>query len=130
MSILSNEAVVRFLERHAGREAGAVAVFDCDGTLIKGDVGEAMLYYQIEHFLFRHSPAAVWPDHPRRQQLDGLYRTLEEAPPGGRARHEAFGPFADIILDWYFGQIEAGAVAKACADIVRLFAGFTLAEVQ
>ncbi len=130
MSILSNEAVRGFLERHAGREAGAVAVFDCDGTLIKGDVGEAMLYYQIEHFLFRHSPAAVWPDHPRRQLLDELYRTLEQAPAGGRSRHEAFGPLADMILDWYFGQIEAGSVAKACADIVRLFAGFTPAEVQ
>jgi phosphoserine phosphatase len=35
-----------------------------------------------------------------------------------------------MLLSWYFDQIGSGSVAKACGDIVRLFAGFTPAEVR
>ncbi len=106
------------------------AVFDCDGTVIRGDVGEAMLYHQIEHFLFKVSPAAVWVDHPHSDALEDLYRQLSSADPSERANHSAFHPFAEHILNWYFGQINDGKVEKACADIVRLFAGYSLAEVR
>lgn len=132
MSILDLAPVARFLEKHANHSTREhpTAVFDCDGTVIKGDIGEAMLYYQIEHFLFKVSPAAVWPDHPGRSQLDDLYHQLASASPDQRCAHPAFHHFADIVLYWYFGQINDGKVEKACADIVRLFAGYTLAEVR
>jgi phosphoserine phosphatase len=35
-----------------------------------------------------------------------------------------------MLLSWYFGQIERGAVAKACSDIVRLLAGYTPVDVR
>lgn len=107
-----------------------LAVFDCDWTVIQGDVGEAMFYRQIRHFHFRRSPALVWHDHPRRAEIGRLYDLL--APLGAEARreHPASGPFAEILLAWYFDQIASGAVLKACADIVRLFAGYTPAEVR
>ncbi len=89
-----------------------------------------MLYYQIENFLFKVSPATVWPDNPQRNDLDDLYHQLAAAPPGQRYTHPAFHLFADVILGWYFGQINDGKVEKACADIVRLFAGYSLAEVR
>jgi len=130
MSILTNETIRRLLDRNSGPGGPRLAVFDCDGTLIKGDVGEAMLYYQLEHFLFRCSPASVWPDHPDRAELEKLYQTLRDGPENGPERPDAFARFSDMILDWYFGQIDAGSVSKACADIVRLFAGFSLADVR
>jgi phosphoserine phosphatase len=132
MSILDLPAVKDFLQRHANHTSleRPTAVFDCDGTVVRGDVGEAMLYYQIEHFLFKVSPAAVWPDHPGRKELDDLYHELAAGTPERRASHPAFPSFADIVLSWYFGQIHDGHVEKACADIVRLFAGYTLAEVR
>jgi phosphoserine phosphatase len=132
MSILDLQPVADFLQRHSNHSSQArpTAVFDCDGTVVKGDVGEAMLFYQIEHFLFKVSPASVWPDHPERSMLDGLYRQLAAAEPAARCAHTAFHSFVDIILSWYFGQINDGKVEKACADIVRLFAGYTLAEVR
>ena len=34
------------------------------------------------------------------------------------------------MLAWYYDQLAANAVHKGCADVVRLFAGFTVAEVQ
>jgi phosphoserine phosphatase len=132
MSILELPAVTDFLRtyaNHASRQR-PTAVFDCDGTVIRGDVGEAMLYYQIEHFLFKVSPATVWPDHPERNELDDLFRQLAAARPEERYAHPAFHPFADSILHWYFGQINDGKVEKACADIVRLFTGYALAEVR
>lgn len=132
MSILDQPAVRDFLHRHSNHasQERPTAVFDCDGTVIRGDVGEAMLYYQIENFLFKVSPATVWADHPGRTELDSLYRQLAGAEPDTRSNHPAFHQLADIVLDWYFGQINDGKVEKACADIVQLFAGFTLAEVR
>lgn len=132
MSILDLTTVKDFLRKysdHASRER-PTAVFDCDGTVIRGDIGEAMLYYQIENFLFKISPAAVWPDNPHRGELDDLFRQLAATQPGNRSGHPAFHSFAEIILGWYFGQINDGKVEKACADIVRLFAGYTLPEVR
>lgn len=131
MSILDDPILQQFLNSHSNHSVGhPVAVFDCDGTLIKGDIGEAMLFDQIEQFHFRVSPATVWQDHPRRDELDRMYRALSLAEPTRRARHSEFDPFAQMILSWYFGQIADGKVEKACADIVRLFAGFTSHEVR
>ncbi len=132
MSILDLPVVSDFLRKHANHATSErpIAVFDCDGTVIRGDVGEAMLYYQIEHFLFKVSPAAVWPDHPGRGELDELFRQLRAADTENRCGHPAFPPFADLVLHWYFGQINDGKVEKACADIVRLFAGYTLTDVR
>jgi len=132
MSILDLPAVRDFLKKHANHisQERPTAVFDCDGTVIRGDIGEAMLYYQIENFLFKVSPATVWPDHPGNNQLDTLFRQLATVEPQKRCAHPAFHPFADLILQWYFGQINDGKVEKACADIVRLFAGFELSEVR
>jgi phosphoserine phosphatase len=132
MSILSDRKFTAFLSRHANHASGArpAAVFDCDGTVIKGDVGEAMFYRQIEHFLFRHSPAELWPDHPRRGELDERFRRLSALAPAERKGSADFAPFADILLSHYYGQIAEGLVAKACSDIVRLLAGFTPAEAR
>jgi phosphoserine phosphatase len=55
---------------------------------------------------------------------------LAAVPDDARNRHPEFAPFADAILDWYFGQIDDGQVAKACTDIVKLFAGHTEGEVR
>ncbi|HMK38881.1 MAG TPA: haloacid dehalogenase-like hydrolase [Bacteroidota bacterium] len=132
MSILEEGAVAAFLGLHENHRKGPrpVAVFDCDGTVIQGDIGEAMFYRQIEHFHFRRSPAVLWPDYPRAGELARLYDELAPLDPAARAGNPGFGAFAGLLLSRYFDQIEQGAVAKACADIVRLFAGYTPAEVR
>jgi phosphoserine phosphatase len=132
MSILTDPAVAAFLAGHQDHDQvpRPIAVFDCDGTVIQGDIGEAMFYRQIEHFHFRRSPALVWPDHPRRGEIGRLYEELAALSPADRAGSPAFPKFAEILLSRYFDQIASGAVVKACADIVRLFAGYTPAEVD
>lgn len=132
VSLIEHPAVRRFFERHRnhGTSRPSVAIFDCDGTVISGDIGEAMFYHQIEQFWFRVSPAEVWPDHPSRSELDRLYRMLAGLPPAERPHHPSFHHFADALLDWYFGQIDDGRVVKACTDIVRLFTGFPESEVR
>jgi phosphoserine phosphatase len=132
MSILDDPAVAAFLAAYRGRSGSPrpVAVFDCDGTVIQGDIGEAMFYRQIEHFHFRRSPASVWPDHPLRGEIGALFDALAPLLPRERSLSPSFGRFATILLSWYFDQIAAGAVTKACADIVRLFAGYTPGEVR
>jgi phosphoserine phosphatase len=129
-SILQDPNLSAFLERRFEPSEHPIALFDCDGTVVRGDVGEAMLYHQIEAMFFKRSPASVWPDNPDRKEIDKLYWALLPMNTEQRAASEEFSRFAELILDWYFGQIERGDVAKACADIVRLLAGFTLTEVR
>lgn len=129
--MLDDPMLRKFLEVNSNhRTDRPVAVFDCDGTVIKGDIGEAMLYHQIEHFWLKTSPARVWPDHPEAHELDRLYGALAEMPPPSRRNHSLYEPFARLILDWYFGQIAEGQVEKACSDIVRLFSGYSQEEVR
>ena len=132
MSILADPTIASFLENHANHRfpGPPIAVFDCDGTVIKGDVGEAMLYYQLEHFCFKVSPAEVWPDHPKRGALDTLFNKLSAMESHLRTDTRDFVEFADIVISWYVDQIAEGNVEKACANIVQLFAGFTLDEVR
>jgi phosphoserine phosphatase len=132
MAILDHPAISAFLQEHRNHSPGSppLALFDCDGTVIRGDIGEAMFYYQIERLLFRRSPAEVWTDHPRRDFLDTTYRTLARAQRNERNSLPEFQSFAEILLSWYFDRIEAGRVIEACVDIVRLFAGYTLGEVR
>jgi phosphoserine phosphatase len=124
----SNGSLDAFLD-YAGARSGEkpLAVFDCDGTLVRGDIGEAMLCRQLEHFLFRVSPASVWRDHPDREALDGLYRGLSAAGASALS-HRAYEPLSAMVLDWYYGQMAIGRTPKACADIVRLLAGYTTEE--
>jgi phosphoserine phosphatase len=98
--------------------------------VIKGDIGEAMFFRQIEEFMFRFSPADIWLDFPHRRELDKAYRTLAALEPKKRNVHPAFEAFAGYLLSWYYEQLAEGNVAKACADIVRLFAGFPESEVR
>jgi phosphoserine phosphatase len=130
--ILQDPHIERFLLRHSDHRGGPgkVAAFDCDGTVIRGDVGEAMFYRQIEKFLFRISPADIWTDHPERAEIDRKFRALTDLPEMERNHHPDFAPFADTLLSRYFEQIEGGRVEKACADIVSLLAGFTRDEVR
>jgi phosphoserine phosphatase len=130
--ILEDPHIQRFLLRHSDHSGGSgkTAAFDCDGTIIRGDIGEAMFYRQIEKFLFRTSPADVWTDHPERVEIDRRFRVLTDLSEEERNHHPDFGPFADILLSRYFDQIARGDVEKACTDIVRLLAGFTLEEVR
>ncbi|MDH3252902.1 MAG: haloacid dehalogenase-like hydrolase, partial [Ignavibacteria bacterium] len=130
MSLTSLSLVDDLLQNHLppGNSEPPLCVFDCDGTIIHGDIGEAMLFYQLEHFLFRESPARIWADHPHKADLDALYRALRDGGPGERA--ESLSGFADMVLSWYFDQLDEMKTAKACADIVRLFAGYSLSEVQ
>lgn len=107
-----------------------VAVFDCDGTIIKGDIGEAMFYYQIEHFLLRVNPANIWLDHPKREELDNLYTLLSSLPPERRTQDRRYVSFAEMLLEWYFDQLAEGKTEKACSDIVKLLGKFSEAEVQ
>ncbi len=130
---LENHPSVRELLEETARNPGPMpplAVFDCDGTVIRGDIGEAVFFRQIEAFKFRISPAELWLDHPHRQKLDKSFRDLAAATPAQRPTHPAFEEFAGYLLSWYYDQISDGRVAKACADIVRLFAGFPAAEVR
>lgn len=132
MSILRDPAVAAFLAAHPDHHGGPrpIAVFDCDGTVIQGDMGEAMFYRQIEQFHFRRSPALIWPDHPRCDEIGRLYGELAALGPARRGESPAFARFSEILLARYFDQIASGAVVKACADIVRLFAGYTPEEVR
>jgi phosphoserine phosphatase len=132
MSILAHPAVAGFLAAHADHRTGPdpVAVFDCDGTVIQGDIGEAMFYRQIEQFHFRRSPAALWTDCPTREEIGQLYEHLLPLPPAERRGDPAMDRFAELLLSRYFEGIASGAVAKACTDIVRLFAGYTPAEMR
>jgi phosphoserine phosphatase len=129
MSLLNHPALRSFLDAPPDPPS-RIAVFDCDGTVIKGDIGEAMFYRQIERFQFRRSPADVWSDIPGRERLEELYATLAAARDRDRAGMPEFEEFAGILRSWYNDQIDAGDVAKACSDIVRLFAGFTEKEVR
>jgi len=122
----------RFLQKynHPTNAETPVAVFDCDDTLIKGDIGESMFYFQLEHFLLRVSPATIWPDHPKHEELSNLYEGLSKLPPDKAVRDRRFISFAEMMLDWYLDQLAEGETAKACSDIVRLFSGFTSIEVR
>ena len=132
MTILTDPAVAAFLAGHQdrGQDPRPLAVFDCDGTVVQGDMGEAMFYRQIEQFHFRRSPALIWQDHPRREEIGRLYGELAALSPAERGVSPAFATFAEILLSRYFDQIASGEVVKACADIVRLFAGYTPEEVR
>jgi phosphoserine phosphatase len=98
--------------------------------MIKGDIGEAMFYYQLEHFLFRASPVELWPDHPDREELDDLFNALRSDRAVTPRQNSRFGPFANMMLSWYFDQLAERKTAKACADIVKLWSGFTAAEIR
>jgi phosphoserine phosphatase len=113
------------LQKRSSPHLAPLFVFDCDGTIIRGDIGEAMFYYQIEHSLFRISPAEIWTDYPDRSELDRQYRRLHTGP-----TPETHSLFAEMLLAWYFDQLAAHKTSKACADIVRLFAGFSLEEIR
>jgi phosphoserine phosphatase len=132
MTLSDHPALRRLLEQSHAGDPGVrpLAVFDCDGTVIQGDIGESVFFRQIEEFFFRVSPADLWPDHPHRAALDAVYRTLAALDPGARISHPGFPEFAEHLLSFYYDQLAADAVHKGCADIVRLFAGFTVAEVQ
>jgi len=125
-------ALSAFLARHEHHPQNSrpSAVFDCDGTLIRGDIGEAMFHRQIEHFWFKISPASVWPDHPAVEEIDALYHALRAMPEDSRGTTPEFSAFADLLVSWYVDQIRDGLIAKACTDIVRLFSGFTPQEVR
>jgi phosphoserine phosphatase len=132
MSILDHPRFLTFLETHQvvpGTHPPA-AVFDCDGTLIHGDIGESMFYRQIERWWFRISPAALWTDHPQRSTLEELFRAVSAMPSRDRSLAPEFEQCAGMMLSWYFDQIRDGKVIKACTDIVRLLSGFTLDEIQ
>jgi phosphoserine phosphatase len=122
----------RFLERYSTRASShpPIAVFDCDDTLIRGDIGESMLYFQLEHFLLRTSPARLWPDHPRIEALGNLYDSLVHLPVEKVIHDRRYVAFAEMVLDWYFGHLAEYRTVKACSDIVRLFADFSTTEVR
>jgi phosphoserine phosphatase len=132
MSLTDHPIVRQFFDRHGnhGPSRAPVAAFDCDGTVISGDIGEAMLYRQVEEFWFRVSPADVWTDHPGRGELDRRFSLLAALPGDERRQHPEVASFAGTILDWYFGQINDGKVVKSCTDIVRLFTGFREDDVR
>jgi len=121
-----------FLTTHASRspDSPPIAVFDCDGTIIQADVGEAMFYFQLEHFLFRVSPATLWPDFPKQDELHNLYESLVVLPQEKRTQDRRFPSFAEMMIDWYFDQLAEGATEKACSDIVRLWTGFGRTEIH
>jgi phosphoserine phosphatase len=132
MAIVELPRFLSFLEAHRAADGAPapLAVFDCDGTLIQGDIGEAMFYRQIERWWFKSSPAALWPDHPQRTSLDETFRAVSALSPRDRSMAPEFEQCAAMMISWYFDQIRDGKVIKACTDIVRLLSGFTLGEVQ
>jgi phosphoserine phosphatase len=131
-SILRHPALAGFLSRHTHpkKDGCLLAVFDCDGTIIKGDIGERMFFRQIEHLFFRHSPAELWSDHPDRSRLGEIYAAVTAIGKEARAQSPEFAEFASLLLTRYFNQVRHGDVVKGCVDITRLFAGFTIGEVR
>jgi phosphoserine phosphatase len=127
-----DQKLQRFLQKysHTLSAEKPVAVFDCDDTLIKGDIGESMFYFQLEHFLLRVSPATLWPDHPKHEELGNLYEGLSRLPPEKAVHDRRFISFSELMLDWYFDQLAERKTAKACSDIVRLFTGYSPSEVR
>ena len=123
------EALLKDYSSHSSSE-NPVAVFDCDGTIIRGDIGEAMFYYQLEHFLFRTSPTNIWLDYPRREKLNKLFKAVSKCPSRRGSSDRDFATFVEMMLSWYFDQLDDGKTEKACSDIVRLFAGFYHSEVE
>lgn len=132
MSDILPSALEAFLKRFEGVSplVKPVAVFDCDGTLIKGDIGEAMFYYQLERFLFRVNPANIWLDHPRREELDNLYTQLMALPLERRTQDRRFVSLAEMMVEWYFDLLREGKTEQACSDIVRLCTKFSEKEVE
>ena len=132
MSIATHPAFDAFLKKYTIHSSPnpPIAVFDCDGTVIMGDIGEAMFFHQVENFLFHVSPADVWLDYPKREELKNQYESLTVLPPDKRVHDRRFISFAERVLSWYFDQLAEGKIEKACADIVRLFAGYTPQEVR
>ena len=120
-----------FLTKHASLtpESHPLAIFDCDGTVIQGDIGEAMFYFQLEHFLLRISPATLWPDFQKRDELNNLFESIVALPDDRRTQDRRFLSFAEMMIDWYFDQLREGATEKACSDITRLWTGFSATEV-
>lgn len=131
MSQFPSRAIDDFLARvkASGRSLPPVAVFDCDGTIIKGDIGEAMFYRQAERFLLRVNPANIWLNHPRRDELDTLYNALVALPVEKRMADRRFVSLAEMMVGWYFDQLAAGHTEQACSDIVKLWARFTESEI-
>jgi phosphoserine phosphatase len=127
-----NARIESFLKEFSSLSAAEspVVVFDCDGTIIMGDIGEAMFFSQIEQFHFRSSPAEVWRNHPQRDHLHTLFVELSAVEPEERNSHPQFDEFADMLLSWYFGQLARHKTAMACSEIVRLLAGFTPEEAR
>jgi phosphoserine phosphatase len=130
MSLPFSSELQDFLEHYkrAKPTTPPIAVFDCDGTIIKGDIGEAMFYRQVENFQLRVNPANIWLDHPRRDELDTLYNALAAMPHQKRLADRRFVSFAEALLEWYFDQLSDGETEKACSDIVRLFAKYSEEE--
>jgi phosphoserine phosphatase len=120
--------VYRDLVRLCASHHQRLAVFDCDGTLIKGDIGESMLYRQLREFSVRVAPGDLWSDHPKRDDLNALYSAIVAKPIEQRTSCHEHGEFCGAILDWYFGQLREGKTEKACSDIVMLLAGFSRHE--
>lgn len=132
MSLSFSPALQEFIKEYESKAHAKppTAVFDCDGTIIKGDIGEAMFYYQIEHFLLRMNPANIWLDHPKREELDNLYTQLAPLPGDRRTQDRRFISFSEMMLEWYFDQLSEGKTEKACSDIVRLWTKFSPQEVE
>ena len=132
LTSLPSHFPLAFFDRNAQRNGSPrpLAVFDCDGTIIQGDIGESMFYRQIEHFAFRISPADVWQDHPQRAELAESFDALASTPESTRRAHPAFDTFARLLVGRYLDQLAEGRIPKACTEIVQLFAGFSLAEVR
>src|SRR4051812_12172047 len=52
-----SKELIKFVEKHHGHESiRKIAVFDADGTLWRGDVGEAFFRYQVERRIIPHAP--------------------------------------------------------------------------
>lgn len=132
MPLSFSPALQEFLRQYEGKTFSKLptAVFDCDGTIIQGDIGEAMFYHQIEHFQLRVNPANIWLDHPKREELDNLYGQLSSLPTDRRTQDRRFVSFSEMMVEWYFDQLSDGKTEKACSDIVRLLSKFTEQEVM
>ncbi|MBI5474525.1 MAG: haloacid dehalogenase-like hydrolase [Ignavibacteriae bacterium] len=132
MSLSFSPSLAQYLQRfeNSVQSKAPVAVFDCDGTIIKGDIGEAMFYYQVEHFLLRVNPANIWLDHPKRDELDNLYTALSTLPIDKRKHDRRFVSFSEMMVEWYFDQLMEGKTEKACSDIVKLFTKYSAEEVE
>lgn len=113
----TQKAIDLFFKRHHASSARKVAVFDADGTLWRGDLGESFFQHQIQRELI---------DHPQRDQLWSMYQKGTEGDDHAQAYawlvQWNVGIAENTLQGWadaFFGQQWEARVFPAMMWLIR-----------